>query len=511
MAMERTARTGLAVSLFAATLAASFHGPARAEPPCASLGELRGRMAAAGPVEKPAVAEAFAACVERAGAPLLTPAPTAGHVRALFAFRSPAARVFLAGDMNGWSTSSNPLERLEGTNLHVLELEFPDGSRLDYKLVVEGTEWTLDPWNPRTMSGGYGPNSELRTPAYAPPKEVEPAPETARGAYEELTVESRSMGGPRRVVVWHHGNLPAEKEPVSALYLLDGLDYREFGKAPAVAGNLMASGKLPPLLIVLVPPVDRRTDYERDEAFERFLVTELVPAVEARWRVRKDAAGRGVMGVSLGAFAALSVTARYPGVFGRCGAQSTGNAVDANFEALLADLARLPAGAARFHLDVGTFESNLHGADLVARSRRLRAVLARRQPVQYREVPEGHSWGSWRARLAEAWTFFWGDARTAPKVAPRPLEAPPEGVARFSGATVSLDVKDADLAGVVRSLTAGRGLSVVAPPGLAGTVTATLRDVPWDQALDLVLAGNGWTYVRDGTAIRIVRRGNPDL
>lgn len=506
MAPERTTRTGLSASLFAATLAASFHGPAWAQPPCASLGELRSRMAAAGPVEKPAVSEAFAACAERARTPLLTPAPTAGHVRALFAFRSPAARVFLAGDMNGWSTSSLPLERLEGTNLHVLELEFPDKSRLDYKLVVEGTEWTLDPWNPRTMAGGYGPNSELRTPAYTPPKEVEPAPETARGAWEELTVESRAMGGPRRVVVWHHGNLPAEKEPVSALYLLDGLDYREFGKADAVAGNLIASGKLPPLLIIFVPPVDRRSEYERNEAFERFLVTELVPAVEARWRVRKDAAGRGVMGVSLGAFAALSVTARYPGVFGRCGAQSTGNAVDANFEALLADLARLPAGAARFHLDVGTFESNLHGADLVAKSRRLRAVLARRQPVQYREVPEGHSWGSWRARIAEAWTFFWGDARTTPKVAPRPLEAPPEGAARFSGAPVNLDVKEGDLEDVVRTLTAGRGLSVVAPAELKGSVTATLHDVPWDQALDLVLAGNGWRYVREGTVIRIVRR-----
>ena len=61
MALERTARTGLASSLFAATLAAAFHGLAWAQPPCASLGELRSRMAAAGPVEKPAVADAFAA------------------------------------------------------------------------------------------------------------------------------------------------------------------------------------------------------------------------------------------------------------------------------------------------------------------------------------------------------------------------------------------------------------------------------------------------------------------
>jgi enterochelin esterase family protein len=362
------------------------------------------------------------------------------------------------------------------------------------------------------MPGGFGPNSELRTPAYVPPPDVDPKPGVPKGRYEELTIESRALGGSRRALVWvPPANAPGT-EPLPSLYLLDGLDYREFARADTVAANLLASGKLPPVLLVLVPPVDRSLEYERNEAFERFLVTELVPAVESRWKVRTDPAGRGVMGASLGAFAALSVTARHPGIFGRCGAQSTGNAVEADFDALLADLARLPAGSVRFHLDIGTFESNLHGADLLAVGRRLRATLSRRQPLQYREVPEGHSWGSWRARLADAWTFFWGDApargrRTQGEA--RTLVAPPEGASRFTGEPVSLDVKDADLAEVVRSLTAGRGLSVVAPPGLSGTVTATLRDVPWDQALDLALAGNGWGFVREGTVIRIVRQGDP--
>ena len=137
-------------------------------------------------------------------------------------------------------------------------------------------------------------------------------------------------------------------------------------------------------------------------------------------------------------------------------------------------------------------------------------MLSRRQQVQYREVPEGHSWGSWRARLAEALTFFWGDERSPEARSPRPLDAPPSGAARFAGAPVSLDVKDADLAEVVRGLTAERGLSVVAPPSFRGTVTASLRDVPWDQALDLVLAGNGWAFRREGNVLRIHRRGEPD-
>jgi len=499
-------------------------------PPCGTLAELRSRLAAApDQAARARVAGLFSACASAAGAPMVRRGGGDGRVVAFFAFRSPAEKVFLAGDMNGWSTSSTPLERLAGTDLHVLELAVVDGARLDYKLVVGGTEWTLDPWNPRTMTGGYGPNSELRTPGYVAPAEVEPGPSTVNGRWEELKVESRATGGPRSAFVWSSAPAGATG-PLPVLYLLDGTDYRDFAKAHAVAGNLVGAGRLPPLLLVFVPPVDRRAEYDDDRsnraagrpgagapgiapthaAFTRFLVDELVPAVEARWRVRKDAAGRGVMGASLGGFAALSVTARRPGVFGRCGAQSTGGGDGGGFEALLADLGRLPAGSVRCHLDGGTFETLFHGFDLLALTRRLRTELSRRQVVQVREVPEGHSWGSWRARLAEALTFFWGDERSAPAPEARPLAAPPSGAARFTGEPVSLDVKDAELDDVVRRLTEGRGLSVVAPPSFRGTVTASLRDVPWDQALDLVLAGNGWAFVREGSVVRIVRRDDPD-
>lgn len=494
-----------AIALLALLLAS--RGEA-AGPPCGTLPQLRTRIASAPDEAGRTIAAAeVAACAGRHGTPLLSPGDVPGRLRALFLFRSAAPRVFLAGDMNGWSTTAQPLERLAGSDLHALEIDVVDGARLDYKLVVGGTEWTLDPWNPRTMAGGYGPNSELRTPGYLPPSEVEPRPGTPPGRYEELGVPSRALGGERRAVVWVPPGA-ASSAPMPVLYLLDGTDYREFAKVHTVAENLLAAGRVPPLLLVLVPPVDRRLEYERHEPFERFLVDELVPAVEARYGVRRDRGGRGVLGVSLGGFAALSAAARNPGAFGRCGAQSAGNASPASFEALLSDLSRIPAGAVRFHLDVGTFESDLHGANLLAASRRVRSALARRQPVQYREVPEGHSWGSWRARVAEALTFFWGDEKPRSSPEARALVAPPAGAERFTGATTSLDVKDADLADVVRTLTAGRGLSVVAPSDFRGTVTATLRDVPWDQALDLALSGNGWAFVQEGSVIRIVRRGD---
>lgn len=530
--MHRSAIPPAAVAALLALLLA--HRSEAAASPCGTLAQLRSRLAGAPDDAARTAAEAwFSACAARHGTPLLSDGSAPGRVRALFAFRSPAEKIFLAGDMNGWSTSAQPLERLAGTDLHILELELPDGARLDYKLVVGGTEWTLDPWNPKTMTGGYGPNSELRTPAYVPPADAEPGPGTVKGTWEELKVESRAMRGARSAFVWSAAPAGATG-PYPVLYLLDGTDYRDFAKAHVVAGNLVGAGRLPPVVLVLVPPVDRRAEYDDDRsapdrrgtdrpqrreatpiapahaAFTRFLVDELLPAVEARWPVRRDAAGRGVMGASLGGFAALSITARRPGAFGRCGAQSTGGGDGGGFEALVADLGRLPAGSLRVHLDAGTFEARFHGFDLLALTRRLRTELSRRQVVQYREVPEGHSWGSWRARLADALTFFWGDERPALALSARPLAASPSGAARFTGEPVSLDVKDADLGDVVRRLTEGRGLSVVAPPSFRGTVTASLRDLPWDQALDLVLAGNGWTFLREGTVIRIVRRDDPD-
>ena len=385
--------------------------------------------------------------------------------------------------------------------------ELPAGARLDYKLVRGGSEWMLDPWNPRTMMGGFGPNSSVATPGYVAPAEVTPRREVPRGRYDDFTVASAVYGGDRRVLVYVPaglGGTSAGAAPVPALYLLDGIDYREFAKVHTVLDNLLHDRKVPPFLLVLLPPGDRRKEYERSEAFEKFLVGEVVPAVEARHPARRDAAGRGVMGVSLGGFAALNAAVRHPGVFGRCGAQSTGNAEPANLDALLADIARLEPSASRFHLDVGTFEARFQGGDLLSVSRRLRdALRARSAPLQYREVPEGHSWGSWRARLAEAWTFFWGSPATA-GTEPHVLPGPPSGTEKFTGEPVDLDVKDADARDVVARLTSGRDLSVVLPSDFRGTVTASLRGVPWDQALELVLRPLGYATVREGKVLRVV-------
>ena len=78
-----------------------------------------------------------------------------------------------------------------------------------------------------------------------------------------------------------------------------------------------------------------------------------------------------------------------------------------------------------------------------------------------------------------------------------------QGPPRFTGNPISLDFQGADLRAVLRSFAEISGLNMVIDPRVTGTVDVALRDVPWDQALDIILRANGLDYRVDGTIVRI--------
>ena len=75
--------------------------------------------------------------------------------------------------------------------------------------------------------------------------------------------------------------------------------------------------------------------------------------------------------------------------------------------------------------------------------------------------------------------------------------------ARFTGHPVSLDFQGADLRSVLRTFSEISGLNLVIDPSIQGSVDVSLRDVPWDQALDIILKANRLGYVVDGTIVRV--------
>jgi type IV pilus assembly protein PilQ len=73
----------------------------------------------------------------------------------------------------------------------------------------------------------------------------------------------------------------------------------------------------------------------------------------------------------------------------------------------------------------------------------------------------------------------------------------------YRGEPITLSLKDADIRDLLRSFSEFSGLNFVIQPSVRGTVTVQLTDVPWDQALDLILKTNDLGYELEGNILRI--------
>jgi tetratricopeptide (TPR) repeat protein len=73
----------------------------------------------------------------------------------------------------------------------------------------------------------------------------------------------------------------------------------------------------------------------------------------------------------------------------------------------------------------------------------------------------------------------------------------------YTGDAVSFEFKDGELHDVFRLIADVSGLNVVVHPGVRGRVTFAGRNVPWDSALDRILAANGLTYQWNDNVLHI--------
>jgi type IV pilus assembly protein PilQ len=91
----------------------------------------------------------------------------------------------------------------------------------------------------------------------------------------------------------------------------------------------------------------------------------------------------------------------------------------------------------------------------------------------------------------------------AATVAATPQAAAPAAPSRYTGEPISVNLKDVDLRDFFRLIHEISGLNVVLDPQVKGTLTIVLDEVPWDQALDIVLQNNGLDKQLHGNVLRI--------
>jgi len=142
---------------------------------------------------------------------------------------------------------------------------------------------------------------------------VSDRPNIPHGKLEVIEYDSKSVGTRRKMQVYSPpGYSPNQKYPV--MYLLHGIggdetEWQRFATPNLLEDNLLADGKARPMIIVMpngrAQKDDRPTGnvYAAAPAFAKFerdLLDDVIPAIESRYSVEKDATHRALAGLSMG-------------------------------------------------------------------------------------------------------------------------------------------------------------------------------------------------------------------
>jgi enterochelin esterase-like enzyme len=308
----------------------------------------------------------------------------------------------IVGDFNAWAVTPQGYDvtvgkttRLEGSSWSYLESTSYTNARLEYGFLFD-KEYTADPTNPRSVQAFAGPRSELRMPFFDKQPEIDEAGSAPKGELIAETIESRSLGGKRRI--WFYlppGYSTATDSLFPVVYVLDGANYVEKMEAPRVLDHLIANKAIPPMIAVFSEPADRQEEYSRNPKWRAFIATELVPAVDKRFRTFPTPDHRAILGSSLAAYGAVDLAVAVPSVFGLCAAI----APPAQTATVVSNQANARAAVVsiKFFVLGGVYDSMIDGA------RRLRTTLDEYSaPVTYLEVSEGHNTNTFRAHLDDA-------------------------------------------------------------------------------------------------------------
>lgn len=312
-----------------------------------------------------------------------------------FLYKGAAEEIALAGDMNAWSDSRTPLQRLEATDLWYRLEHFEADARLDYKFIVD-KYWLLDPRNPYTISSAGGQSSELRMPRYTQPYEIYRQDGVPFGTLIDTTFSSQALHNNRLVRIYLPAGYTTTQPRYPVLLFHDGNEYLTHAAIMHILNNLIHQQHIPPCIAVFVSAADRHREYAGDlvDAYTEFIVQTVMPAIDAQFHTSTDPRTRITFGTGNGGNISLYIAMKHPQVFGGVTAQSSN--IIGSVHSIFQHGPHLPL---RVYIDVGKYDIPI----LIPIVHDFVAVLAARgYEYRFRQPHEGHSWGNWRGHLRDA-------------------------------------------------------------------------------------------------------------
>lgn len=316
-----------------------------------------------------------------------------------FIYWGKAESVAVAGDATDWAPRQF-LKHIEGTDFWYATATYPSETRIEYKIVVDSSNWKLDSLNKQQVLGGMGMNSELILPDYLFPFYSNDIDSIPQGNYFDKFLQSSYLKEKRKYRVY----LPPGYDSSSATYPLimfhDGIQFFDMTASFHIFNNLIFENKIQPFIAVFIDPVQRDEEYSGSlqENYTNFIVNELLPYLDSSFRTVTEATSRAQGGISNGGNIALWVVARHPESFAKVAALSSNveDKINTEFEKNRSANFKIYLLKSKYELPI-----------LIPRINRLEKTISKINcEALICEYPEGHNWAFWQKHLPEALQYL---------------------------------------------------------------------------------------------------------
>jgi enterochelin esterase-like enzyme len=322
------------------------------------------------------------------------------------------------------------MTHIVGTDVWFRTYRVPRNTLETYQIAVNN-EHRLDPLNthvhvfPDDSENNFTgwQSSILRMPDAPSQRWSECLPGVPSGELTSHRLTSAILGDERRVWLYTPHGYQSEHGPYNFLLLFDGWLYLHLIPTPVILDNLIAAGRIPPLVAVLVGSARdpmRNRDLCCYPPYTAFLTEEVIPWVRERRDIASEPQRCIIGGASAGGLAAAFVGLRAPERFGNIlsnsGYFSWKPEDELEYEWIARQYAELPRQPLQFYLDAGYYETGAPDsteASILLSNRHLRNVLrAQGYVVHYQEFGGGHNTMNWRGTLADGLLALIGTSQT---------------------------------------------------------------------------------------------------
>ncbi|MBX7150345.1 hypothetical protein K1X84_01805 [bacterium] len=297
-------------------------------------------------------------------------------------------RPFMIADFNQWDTTRGWMLPVNGTDWFFRFDKVASDARIEYAFKY-GSGEKIDEYNPKRVLSFDVETSEFKMPGFKNSRLIRYDDYRLRGTLNNDSIYSSIFKNKRAVTIYEPNGYQAGKSYPVILFK-DGTPYLQRMKVHQILDSLITAKLIPPVIGLFTNPNSRRIEYMSNGDYRKYIVEELLPYFESKYKASEYSA----VGSSRGGLATADLVLNHSDIFSKC------VAISPAFRPV--EIADQWIKLKPKFKKVIVIESR-YDADWLPDARAwVMALRAANTPFEYWEIPQGHNQEAWMDIMDEA-------------------------------------------------------------------------------------------------------------